>query len=142
VWPKRKKEPDEAKWAEMNKMVVQLITEKKIDEAQAVADELFTYSKDAWGKGHSNTATALNNLGFVSIMKRDFDKAESYLLMALEVSEKAHGKDSKECAVVYMNLAKLYVAKAREIHKLENVFHEQLHEEAEVAERMKMRSQN
>ena len=121
-------------------MVITLITERKIDEAQAVADELFTFSKEEWGKSHGNTATALNNLGFVSIMKRDFDKAESYLLMALQVTEKAYGEDSKECAVVYMNLAKLYVAKANEIRKIENIFGEQLKEEEEVSSRLRMRN--
>jgi uncharacterized protein HemY len=136
MWPFTREERDEKKWDEMNKMVITLISEKKIDEAHGVAVELFNYSRKYYGKSHGNTATALNNLGFLGIMKKDFDKAESYLLMALQVSEKAYGKDSREVAVVDMNLAKLYVAKAREIQALEGVFKDQVTEEEEASARM------
>ncbi len=136
-----KKAPDDERWAEMNRMVITLMSEKKIAEAQAVADELFAYSKSNYGKKHGNTATALNNLGFISIMKKEFDKAESYLLMALQVTEKAYGKDSRETAVVNVNLAKLYMAKAREIQMIERAFGEQEAEEEEVVTRLQRRRQ-
>jgi hypothetical protein len=142
MWPfGGKKEIDHSKWDEMNRMVVKLISEKKIKDAEAVAQELFNYSKDCYGKRHGNTATALNNLGFIGIMQKEFDKAESYLLMALQVTEKAYGKDSREAAVVNVNLAKLYMAKAREISAVEHAFREHEVEDSEAEARLKMRNQ-
>ncbi len=126
----------------MNRAVISLIKEKKIDDALDVAQELFDYSRGAYGKKHGNTATALNNLGFLSIMTKDFEKAESYLLMALQVTEKAYGKDTREAAVIYMNLAKLYLAKAREVSTIESAFAQQQAEEEEAETRLRMRRQN
>jgi tetratricopeptide (TPR) repeat protein len=138
----KKEPPDDTKWEDMNRAVISLIKEQKIDQAQEVAQELFEYSRSAYGKKHANTATALNNLGFINIMIKDFEKAESFLLMALQVTEKAYGKDTREAAVIYMNLAKLYLAKAREVSTIESAFAQQQAEEEEVAGRLRMRRQN
>jgi hypothetical protein len=139
MWPFSRKVITEGDWDLMNKSIIKLMGEKKIDDAHAVAQELFHYSKKYYGKNHGNTATALNNLGFINVMRKDFDKAESYLLMALQVTEKAYGKDSKEVAVVDMNLAKLYVAKAREIQALDGMFKEQAMDDEEAAVRLEAR---
>jgi hypothetical protein len=142
VWPFNKKEPDENTWEEMNRMVITFMREQKPDDADAVAEELYKYTRERYGMKHENTATALNNLGFINIMKKDFEKAESYLLMALQVTEEAYGKDAKEVAVVNMNLAKLYIARAKEIQSLEGLYKGQQEEEREVTERLEMRKSN
>jgi len=127
----KKKKSDTKKWDEMNKMVLMLAKEKKIDEALDAAKELHRISLKEFGRKHKNTATALNNLGFINMLKKDFDEAESYLLMALQVSEKVHGKFSKEAAVVNMNLGKLYIAKAKEINSIASAFDSEWKPDAE-----------
>ncbi len=118
----KNKKGDADKWDELNKKVLRLTKEKKIDEALDAAQELYRIALKQFGKKHKNTVTALNNLGFINMLKKDFDEAESYLLMALQVSEKVHGRFSKETAVVNMNLGKLYIAKAKEINAIERAF--------------------
>lgn len=119
-----KKKADDALWGETNKKVLGLAREKKTDEALTVAKELYEYTVRAYGKRHQRTVKAINNLGYVFTQKRDFDKAESYLLMGLEISEKIHGKYSREVAFVNVNLSKLYMAKAQEIFDMEGGYKE------------------
>jgi len=123
------KKADDALWEETNKKVIALARADKADEALAVAKELYEYSRKAYGKHHEKTVKAINNLGYVMTQKRDFDGAESYLLMALQISEKTYGKFSKEVAFVNMNLAKMYKAKADEIMDMEIAFSEMHHQE-------------
>lgn len=129
-WFKRKK-VDPEKWDEMSKMVLNLTKEKRLDEALAAANELYKMALKNYGKKHKNTVTALNNLGFINMLKKDFDEAESYLLMALQVSEKVYGRFSKEAAVVNVNLSKLYMAKAKEISNIVSAFNADWQSEAE-----------
>lgn len=130
AWFRRKKS-DSEKWNEMNKMVLMLAKEKKLDEALTAAHELYKSALKDFGKKHKNTATALNNLGFINMFKKNFDEAESYLLMALQVSEKVHGRFSREVAVVNMNLGKLYMTKAKEINNIVRAFDANWQPEAE-----------
>jgi tetratricopeptide (TPR) repeat protein len=116
------RKPDEGKWEEINKEVLRLTKEKKLDEAIPLAAELFSYSKKFYGKRHEKTVVALNNLGYIYTIKKEFDEAESYLLLALQTSERVYGKYSREVAFVNMNLAKLYVAKATEIEDIAKVY--------------------
>lgn len=130
IWFRRKK-ADSEKWDGMNKRVLMLAKEKNLDEALTAAHELYKIAVKHYGKKHKNTATALNNLGFINMLKKDFDEAESYLLMALQVSEKVHGRFSKEVAVVNMNLAKLYMTKAKEINNIVRAFDANLQSDVE-----------
>lgn len=125
MWLFQKKRPDSKKWAETNSELIRLAKEGKVDEAVGLAHELFKYSKKNYGKRHEKTITTLNNLGFVYILKKDFDDAESYLLMALQVSERVFGRLSREVAMVNVNLSKLYAAKAKEIQGIESLFDKQ-----------------
>jgi hypothetical protein len=117
-----KPKTDDNKWREMNQEVLRLTTERKMDEALRSAGELFEYTKRSYGKKHKNTVIALNNLGIINMAREDFDEAESYLLSALEVSEKVSGRLSKEVSMINMNLAKLYAAKSNKISVLDEVF--------------------
>lgn len=133
------KKADDALWEESNRKVIALARENNADEALAVAKELYEYSVKAYGKKHEKTIKAINNLGYILTKKKDFEVAESYLLMALQISEKTCGKFSKEVAFVNMNLAKLYKARADEIFEMESAYSEihQQHEqngEANLAE--------
>ena len=130
LWFRRKK-IDPEKWDEMNKMVLNLTKEKKLEEALSAAKELYKEALKNYGKKHKNTVTALNNLGFINMLKKDFDEAESYLLMALQVSEKVYGRFSKEVAVVNMNLGKLYMLKAKEIKDVITAFNTEWRTEVE-----------
>jgi tetratricopeptide (TPR) repeat protein len=118
------KKPDDALWEETNKKVLGLARAKQFDEALAVAQELYEYSRKGYGKKHQKTVKAINNLGYILTQKRDFDGAESYLLMALQICEKIYGKFSKEVAFVNVNLARLYKAKAEEIFDMEDSYRE------------------
>jgi len=118
------KKADDALWEESNKKVMSLARAKQIDEALAVARELYEYSRKGYGKHHQKTVKAINNLGYILTQKRDFDGAESYLLMALQICEKIYGKFSKEVGFVNVNLAKLYKAKAEEIFAMEESYKE------------------
>lgn len=110
-----KKRIDEQEWEELNREVVTLTNDNKMDEALATGLELFRTSKKCFGKKHRHTVTALNNLGTIHTMRKEFSEAESYLLAALQMSEKVSGEMSIEVAVVNMNLANLYSVKAKTI---------------------------
>lgn len=114
-----KPKTDDNKWREMNQEVIRFTAEKKMDEALHSAADLFEYTKKSYGKKHKNTVIALNNMGIINMAREDFDEAESYLLSALEVSEKVSGRFSKEVSMINMNLAKLYAAKAKKISVLD-----------------------
>ncbi len=117
-----KPKTDENKWQEMNKEVFRLTAEGNPDEALRSAGELFEYTKKSYGKKHKNMLIALNNLGIINMVREDFDEAESYLLSALQVSEKVSGRFSKEVSMINMNLAELYAAKAKKISVFNEVF--------------------
>ena len=117
-----KPKTDDNKWQEMNKEVLRLTAEKDLDKALCSAGELFEYTKKSYGSKHKNTVIALNNLGIINMVREDFDEAESYLLSALQVSEKVSGRSSKEVSMINMNLAKLYAAKANKISVFNEVF--------------------
>ena len=115
MWFHRKKIDDE-QWEVLNKEVMRLTREEKLDEALAQGTELFELGKKCFGEKHGNTATALNNLGIIHTLRRDFDEAESCLLAALQISEKVSGRISSAVAIVNMNLARLYTFKAQMIN--------------------------
>ena len=117
MWFRRKKINDQ-EWEALNREVVQLTRDNSMDQALASAEKLFGLSRKAFGRRHNHTVTALNNLGIIHTLRREFDEAESYLLAALQMSEKASGPHSQEVAVVNMNLAKLYMAKVRMINEM------------------------
>lgn len=129
-----RKKPDDGIWQELNKSVIRLTKEGSFDQATAMALELLKVSKKNYGKWHEKTVKALNNLGYICTMKKDFEDAESYLLLGLQVSEKVYGKISREVAFVNMNLAKLYMAKADDINSIEKTFREHKHYSAETEE--------
>ena len=104
-------------WKELNHLVMRLTSEKKLADALAAGNELFSLSKRNYGRKHANTATALNNLGIIHSLRKEFDDAESYLLAALQMSERVSGKLSRETAMVNMNLARLYTIKANAIYE-------------------------
>jgi hypothetical protein len=114
MWSKSKIGDDEknGKWQELNGDVEKLIKEKKFDDALSFALELYDYAKKHYGKKHKKTLIAMNNLGIVNILRKDFDNAEAYLLLALETSEKISGKYCKEASMISLNLSRLYSARA------------------------------
>jgi len=116
MWFQRKKLDDD-QWDMLNSEVMRLTREEKLDEALARGNELFELGKRSYGEKHGNTATALNNLGIIQTLRRDFEEAESALLAALQISEQVSGKISGAVAIVNMNLAKLYTIKARMINE-------------------------
>ncbi len=117
MWFRRKK-IDDQEWEALNREVVQLTRDNSMDQALAAAEKLFGLSRKAFGRRHKHTVTALNNLGIIHTLRREFDEAESCLLAALQMSEKVSGEISQEVAVVNMNLAKLYMAKVRMINEM------------------------
>ncbi len=111
----RSKTLDEQSWNELNNEVVRITNDKKLDNALAAGKHLFQVSKESFGKQHKHTVTALNNLGIIHTLRKEFSEAESYLLAALQISEKVSGEISREVALVNMNLANLYSYKAKTI---------------------------
>jgi tetratricopeptide (TPR) repeat protein len=120
MWPKKK--ADDEKWGEMNKEAARLTQEKKLDEALSFAEKAFNYTKKHYGKKDKKTVIALNNLGIINLLKKDFDEAEAYLLLALKLSEKISGKYGEHAAMINMNLAELHSARAKAILETNRVF--------------------
>lgn len=114
IWFGRKK-GDAGIWEEMNREVMTL-SRANPKEAFAAGLSLLEYSRKGFGKKDQKTVTALNNLGTICTLLERFDDAESYLLAALQMSEKINGMLSKETLVLNMNLARLYTAKASKIN--------------------------
>ena len=112
MWHKKKS--DDGKWEEMNKAVASLTREKKLDEALALAQEVFKYSKKRFGKKDKKTVAAANNVGIVNLLKKDFDASEAYLLLALQLSEKISGKDGRHASMINVNLAEAPFGKGKD----------------------------
>ncbi len=108
---------DDQDWHDLNSKVINMTRENRLVDALVSAKELFALSKTNYGKKHVNMATALNNLGIIHSLRKEFDEAESYLLAALQISERVSGKVSKEVATVNMNLARLYTMKSKAINE-------------------------
>lgn len=110
-----KKKIDDQDWEGLNSEVVRLTNDRKMDEALTAGVKLLRLCKRNFGGKHKHTVTALNNLGTIHTLRKDFTEAESYLLAALQISEKVSGEMSIEVALVNMNLANLYSFKAKMI---------------------------
>jgi hypothetical protein len=122
MWLKKNK--DDNNWGQMNKEVARLTQEKKWDEALNLAREMYKYTRDCYGKKDKKTIAALNNIGIVNLLRKDFDEAEAYLLLALQLSEKVSGKYSQHTSMINMNLAKLHSSRARMIQETNEIFGE------------------
>jgi Flp pilus assembly protein TadD len=116
MWFCRKRVDDQL-WEELNREVMRLTRENDLAAALAQGQELFRQSRAGYGKKHVNTVTALNNLGIIHTLRHDFEEAESFLLEALQISERVCGKISGEVAIVNKNLARLYTIKAQVINE-------------------------
>ncbi len=114
----RSKRIENKDWEVMNNDVVTLTNGRRMEEALLAGKELYEVSKNSFGKQHKHTVTALNNLGIIYTLREEFAEAESYLLAALQISERASGEISREVALVNMNLANLYGYKAKKIMAL------------------------
>ncbi|NOX25424.1 MAG: tetratricopeptide repeat protein [Deltaproteobacteria bacterium] len=86
-----------------------------LDFALERALALYEYSRENGGRRDQRTLNAMNNLGYLYTKQEEYEKAEYYLLAALEDSEDAFGKYSKEFAVLCMNIGKMYMARASHI---------------------------
>jgi len=99
--------------------------EEKLDEALDLARDVFDYTRKCYGKKDRKTIVALNNIGTVNLLKKNFDEAEAHLLLALQLSEKVSGKEGRQASMINMNLAELYSARAKSIRENIEVFGEQ-----------------
>lgn len=111
----RRQRIDEEGWDRRNNEVVQLTNGRNLDEALSAGKALYDDCAADFGREHLHSVTALNNLGIIQTLRREFPEAESYLLLALQISEKVCGEISREVAAVNMNLANLYTFKAQSI---------------------------
>jgi tetratricopeptide (TPR) repeat protein len=123
MWTKKKL--DNQKWIAMNREVARLMQEEKLDEALDLARDVFDYTRKCYGKKDRKTIVALNNIGTVNLLKKNFDEAEAHLLLALQLSEKVSGKEGRQASMINMNLAELYSARAKSIRENIEVFGEQ-----------------
>lgn len=114
-----KKRLPEEKWEEMNAAVLGSIKNRNFDKALTFARSLYRVSKKEYGLHHANSITAINNLGFIYLMRKEFLKSESYLLLALETAEKVCGKYNKETALINANLSQLYISKTKEAYEID-----------------------
>jgi hypothetical protein len=114
-----KTEVDPAEWERDNREVARLVQENQLEEALHQGTDLVLYTRKYYGKQHPRMATSLNNLGLIYLLREDHDRAESCFLNALEISEKVHGKNHSETALINRNLALLYSAKYRKIQEMQ-----------------------
>lgn len=112
-----RKKIDDDLWNKMFEKTRRLLQSGAMDLAEESAYELYEYSKthgaNQGGKLCERTINALNNIGYVHILKNEYGKAEYYLLDALQNCEEVYGKYSREVALVCMNLSKMYAARAK-----------------------------
>lgn len=106
-------------WEKGNRIVLDLTKARKYDEAIAKGQNVLEYLK---GKGMSESleaATTMNNLGMNSMSAGKLDKANGYLLKALELRRKHLGPASMEVAAVWLNLSELYKLQSQIIRQRE-----------------------
>lgn len=121
-------------WKKENDTVLSLTKDRKYNEAIAKGEKVLDYLK---GKGMSESleaATTMNNLGMNSMSVGKLDKANSYLLKALDLRLKHLGKTNMEVAAVWMNLSDLYKLQAQLIRQRE--MDEAIKKEEAVFERL------
>ena len=92
----------------LNQQVNQLIEQGKYQEAIPIAERAVEMAKRVRGPEHSDTADALNNLGFLFKKIRDYAKAEPLYREALQIRQKVLGSEHLDTATSLNNLGVLY----------------------------------
>ena len=92
----------------LNQQVNQLIEQGKYQEAIPIAERAVEMAKRVRGPEHSETADALNNLGFLFKKIRDYAKAEPLYREALQIRQKVLGSEHLDTATSLNNLGLLY----------------------------------
>lgn len=108
-----RKKIDDAHWLSLYERIRQLAAGGDLRQAAEEAQYLYDYSVKHGGKGEDRTINALNNLGYIHMLRDEYEKAEYFLLDALQESETAFGKYSNEVAILCMNLGQMYLARAK-----------------------------
>ena len=93
------------------------------DAAGAIAK--FIEARECWlqdtgGKETADTATCLNNIGYISAAVGDYDTAIEYYGKALAARKELYGDVHEEVAAVYLNLAEMYESLGMYRDALEN----------------------
>jgi CHAT domain-containing protein/tetratricopeptide (TPR) repeat protein len=73
--------------------------EGKINEAISLSEKVLLSAEKKLGKDHPEYAKSLQDLGVYHYLDNDFDKAQQFLDLALEIYTKNPGKNSKEYAL-------------------------------------------
>jgi tetratricopeptide (TPR) repeat protein len=94
----------------LNQQVSQLIGQWKYQEAIPIAEKALEVAKRVRGPEHPETASALNNFGFLFQKIGDYPKAEPLLQEALRIRQKILGADHPDTAASLNDLALLYHA--------------------------------
>ena len=105
-------------WLKDNQALLELIKEKKNDEALAKAADTINYLKGKKMLESAEAATTHNNLGMIYLTKGNFAEANSHLVQALALRTKLYGGESIEVATVWLNLSELYKQQAQYIFLL------------------------
>lgn len=112
-----KKNINDKYWLIQYNQIKDLATNGEIDIAAEKSIELYNYSLENGGKEDDRTLNASNNLGYLFTEQKEYEKAEFYLLTALQISEKKFGKYSKEVAILCMNIGKMFMERTKHIAK-------------------------
>src|SRR5262249_47046234 len=94
----------------LNEELRRLYSEKKYEEALAVAEKVLTIREKALGKDHPLVANALSNLALVYSGK-DSTRPEQLYLRALEILERTFGKEHPNLLPPLKALATIYQMK-------------------------------
>lgn len=115
-WPAWSQENDSPQlnsyWVKENQRMVNLIREKKLDEALTAAERLMTFLEKKKLSEGPETATTHNNMGMAYLSKGDLAQAQKHLEQAFALRQAVFGVESVETGTVLQNLARLYSLQA------------------------------
>jgi len=89
----------------LNLLASLMVTEGRLDEAEALAERVFALRERVHGRDHPETAAAMVNLALVELDRGRFAEAESMLAAALVTLERRLGPDHLQVAQAVNNLA-------------------------------------
>ena len=92
---------------------IELVNERKIDEAKAITDKLLQQAKTDFAKD-SDAAISLYNLGGAYNNASLFEEASVCLQETIAIDERVFGEDSMDVAINLNNMASLYKALGRD----------------------------
>lgn len=109
-----KEKINDSKWQEQNARIIGLTRAGDTATALDRATDLLSATRRSFGKKDRRAIIVLGNLGMIHMIRKEFDKAESFYLQALDFCESTLGKASEEYSAITSNLSLVFEAKSKQ----------------------------